>query len=396
MKKNTLNLNIKPLLYIIIVYPFYKPYYFSEIGIMPIVNQILFAVALVIIALFYFVKLPRIYINSGVCFIIFYYLFILVSTFLNNSFNSNYFSLVSFSIGFGLLVNHCLKNKNEFLYFLSAIYFLLYVYLLANLLAMILYPNGIPSITYYIDLPQYVFGNTNSVIKVVLPGLCFAFLYDSLKYKRIRSKSWILLLLVWITLLNTASITSVMGCFVFTIFVIFKRMGNMKSLVNYFTMFIISFVLFMMVVVLKYENNFLGNILSIFGKTLTFSNRDVLWINAINSIKSSPIWGYGIQNPEIIWEHIGNKHGSHNYYLDTLYRGGLVALLFLISGVIYFGKKIVKYKNNIVIRTIIGTCCAYFVMWIFEPFISTEYLMFSIFFVLTSRIDVIVSYFYDA
>jgi len=360
---------------------------------MPYVNQILFAVALLIIGLMYLVKFPRINLNSGMLFIIFYYLLILVSTILNNSLNSEYFSLISFSIGFGLLVNNCLKNKNEFLYFLSAVYFLLYVYVVINLIAIFLYPNGIPSITYNDAFPQYVFGNTNSVIKVVLPGLCFALLFDLLKYKRIRMKSWFLLLIVWITLLKTWSVTAVLGCFVFTFFVIYRNSGTRRSILNYFSMLFMSFVLFWVVVVLKYESNLLGNMLSFFGKGLTFSNRDVLWMNAINSIKSSLLWGYGVQSPEVIWEYIGNQHGSHNYYLDTLYRGGLIALMFLILGLIYFGRKLFNSNNNLVKRTILGTCCAYFLMWIFEPFMSTEYLMFSILFVLIARFEVVLSYY---
>lgn len=396
MKIYNLNLNIKQLLYIIIVYPFYKPYFFSVLGIMPFVNQLLFAISLIIIGLFYIIKLPRINFNIGICFIIFYYLLILVSSILSNSLNSEYYSLFAFSIGFGLLVNNSLKSKNEFLYFLSAIYFLLCIYVVTNLFTMLVYPNGIPSITNNINFPQYVFGNTNSVIKVVLPGLCFAFLYDLLKFKKIRMKSWLLLLMVWITFINSWSVTAVIGCLVFTFFVVYKRSGKNLSFFNYFSMLVMSLVVFIMVVVLKHESNFLQNIVGLFGKSLTFSNRDVLWINAINSIKSSPIWGYGVQSSEVIWQYIGNVHGSHNYYLDTAFRGGLVSLVFLIIGLFYFGKNISKCKNNLVKRVLIGTCCAYFVMWISEPFLSTEYLMFSIFFVLIPRIETISTYYYDA
>jgi O-antigen ligase len=388
------NINIKQLLYIIIVYPFFKTYYFSVLGIMPDVNQFLFISSLVIIGFLYLTRLPWINLNSGMKFIIIYYILILISTILSNSLSSDYLSLLAFSIGFGLLVNYSLQNKNEFLYFLSSVYFLLYIYVVSNLFFMVLYPNGIPSITKYLDFPQYVFGNENSVIKLVLPGLCFAFLYDLIKFKKIRMKSWLLLTLVWLTLVNTWSVTSMLGLLLFT-FILLKRVGRKYIFFDYYTMLGFSIGVSVFILFLKYENNILAKILQLFGKDLTFSNRDLLWENTLTSIMISPLWGFGVQDSVALWEYTGNTFGSHNYFLDTTFRGGLVALIFFIAGLVYFGKKLVKQQNNYVTRTLIGTSCAYFVMWISEPFISTEFLMFSILFVLISRIDIVLKYYYE-
>lgn len=386
---------IKVLLYIIIVYPFFKPYYFAELGLMPLINKILFLISLTTIGIFYILKLPYINFNSGVRFIIIYYILILISTISNNSFNYEYYSIIAFSFGFGLLLSNSLRNKNHLISFLSAIYILLYIYVVANLIAMYLYPNGIPSITVNSEFPNFVFGNENSLIKVVLPGLCFSFLYDLLRFRKIRKRSWLLLALVWLTLLKTWSVTSMLGLFVFTFFVL-NKIGKRQPFFWYFSMLTISIVLSLLLVFLKYESNILVAITEFFGKSLTFSGRDVLWMKAIESIKLNPMWGYGIQESDIIRWYIGNRHGSHNYYLDTLFRGGLVALFFLIIGLIYFGKKIIKLENNPISRTIIGTCCAYFIMWVAEPFISTEYLMFSVLFVLISQIDIVLEYYYDS
>ncbi|WP_270180289.1 O-antigen ligase family protein [Alkalihalobacillus sp. CinArs1] len=389
-----ITINTKQLLLIIIVYPFFKTYYFSTLGIIPELNQILFTLSLIIICIFYLLELRRLKLNSGMMFVIMYYLLILISTTLKDfSPNSEYFSLITFSLGFSLLVNYCLQTKTDFLYFSSAIRSLLYIYVVANLFFMIIYPNGIPSITTYVDFPQYVFGNENSVIKLVLPGLCFVFLHDLVKFKKVKKKSWLLLILVWVTLFTTWSVTSMIGLFVFT-FMVLNKFGKRNLFFDYYFILAFSICASIIIIFLRYEINILANVLQIFGKDLTFSNRDFLWINTIESIKESPIWGYGVQNTEEIWKHIGNAFGSHNYYLDTTFRGGLTALIFLISGLIYFGKRI-TINNNHVTRTITGTSCAYFMMWITEPFISTEFLMFSILFVLMSRIDLVLEYYYE-
>ncbi|WP_368297491.1 O-antigen ligase family protein [Cytobacillus firmus] len=394
MTSYSFNINIKSILFLIIVYPFFKPYYFGELGIMPFVNQILLILSLTIIGLFYFFNMQYINLNKGMIFIVIYYTLILISSYLNNTLNFDYFSLIIFSFGFGLLVNYCIRNKKIFLSFLSAFYVLLYIYVVANLASMSLYPSGIPSITINSQFPNYVFGNTNSVIKVAIPGLCFSFLYDLLKYKKIRNLTWLLLILVWATLVKTWSVTSMLGLFVFT-FIVLNKIGKKQLTFWYFNTLIISIALSIFLVVLKYESGILANILQFFGKSLSFSGRDVLWFNTIDSIKASPVWGYGVQNEEIIRWFIGNRHGSHNYYLDTLFRGGFAALTFLICSLLYFGRKIIKYETNLVTRTLIATSCAYFIMWIAEPFISTEYLMFSILFVLISRIDILLKFFYD-
>ncbi|API92973.1 MULTISPECIES: O-antigen ligase [unclassified Virgibacillus] len=389
-----INLSVKKILYIIIIYPFFKPYFFSTMGLMPYVNQALFAMSLILIVLLHLRKLPSIYINGGMCFILLFYTFTSISTFLNDSISTDFLSFMAFAIGFGLLLNYSLISKKDFSYFLFAIYFLLYIYVLTNLIAMFLFPNGIPSITDNIASPQYIFGNTNSAIKLLLPGLCFAFLYDLISFKKLRKRSWLLLILVWITVIKSWSVTAVFGLIIFTFIILYKNSGNKKFVLSYHNSLVFSLIIFLVLVVFRSENSFIVNIVEIFGKDVTFSNRDVLWLNAIDSIKSTPIWGYGYQSEDIIWKHIGNRYGSHNYYLDTMFRGGLISISFLILGLIVFGRNLAKQENTSVKRVLLGTCGAYFLMWIAEPFQSTEYLMLSILFVLISRLNIVVSYYY--
>lgn len=388
------SINLKVILYILIIYPFFKPYFFAQFGIMTIVNDILFVLSFLIMFFLYLLTLGHTNLNKGILIIIIYYIFIFISTYLNSAVSFDYFLHVALCIGFALLLNYTLWRKNELLTFLLAVNILIYIYIVINLISMIVFPNGIPMITSSSSSPYYLFGNTNNVIKFALPGLCFTFLYDSLKYKKIRKRSWLLLILVWITLIKTFSVTSMFGLALFTLIVL-NKIGKKQVFFTYIGTLIGSVVLTIYFVFFKIESSFIKYILNIFGKDITFSNRDILWENTLFSIKLSPIWGFGHQTTDVIRYYIGNSFGSHNYFLDTVFRGGIVSLILLLIILVYFSIKLSKVKGNLLTRILIGTCSAYFLMWVSEPFMYTEYLMFSIIFVLVSQVDNLLAYYFD-
>lgn len=361
---------------------------------MPIINDILFGIAFLVVLSLYLLKLPHISLNKGVSIVIIYYIAILISTVKNDSLNSEYFIQIAISLGLCLLVNYSLNRKSDFLNLLLAINILIYIYIVTNLLAMFLYPNGIPNITERAEFPNYIFGNTNNVIKYALPGLCFSFLYDALKYYKVRKRTWLLLLLVFLTLLKSWSLTAIFGLTIFTL-IILNKIGKKNVFISYFTMFSISIGVTILLLFFRNEGSILEMILNLFGKDLTLTNRDIIWSNALESIRLSPVWGYGLQSSEVLGYYLGNEHGTHNYHLDTLFRGGLVSLSILLISIFYFSKSVFKSKSNLVTRILIATASGYFVLWIAEPLMSTEHLMFSILFVLFSRIDLILKYYVE-
>lgn len=55
--------------------------------------------------------------------------------------------------------------------------------------------------------------------------------------------------------------------------------------------------------------------------------------------------------------------------------------------------KIIRSKGSFITNLLVASSGAYFVMWMAEPFIATEYLMFSILFVLMSQINRLEKYY---
>src|SRR5699024_9577392 len=72
-----------------------------------------------------------------------------------------------------------------------------------------------------------------------------------------------------------------------------------------------------------------------------------------------------------IYKLIGNTAGAHNYYLDLVFQRGLIGFTIFISIFVYI---LFKLRKNIQTTTciILGFICAYFLMFLSEPFYSVE------------------------
>src|SRR5699024_803162 len=119
------------------------------------------------------------------------------------------------------------------------------------------------------------------------------------KFTKIKKKSWILLTITWITLIKTWAVTAMFGLFIFTIIMILNFNKNRTYLV-YIGTLIGSIAITIFLVFFKLESNLVAEILLLFEKDLTFSTRDVLWMNAIDVIKQSILFGHGDLNNEMM------------------------------------------------------------------------------------------------
>lgn len=373
-------------------YSFIIPFYIDWLNPYPLVNKILLFISLFIIFLIYVANPSLILNNNGLIIIILYYLSLFFSNYINASLNLSYLLSLILSIGFALLLGYAILNKNELLSLLLALKILIYLYALLNIILIFIYPEGIPSVLQERGSRYYLFGNVNVSIRFLLPGLLFSMLYDVLKKDKVGKGSWLLLIITWITLIKTWAVTAMFGLFFYSV-IILLNMKKTKVYFAYIGALIGSIIMTVFLVFFKIESNLLAEILLYFEKDLTFSSRDVLWMNAVDTIKQSIIWGYGDLDSDELGYFIGNRHGSHNYYLDILLRGGIVSASILLVGLLYMSTKIIRSKGSFITNLLVASSGAYFVMWMAEPFIATEYLMFSILFVLMSQINRLEKYY---
>lgn len=67
-------------------------------------------------------------------------------------------------------------------------------------------------------------------------------------------------------------------------------------------------------------------LLTYFNKDVTLSGRTLIWERAEKFIADSPLVGYGYETTEFTTQKILINH-THNMYLETLYRGGIIAII---------------------------------------------------------------------
>jgi len=70
-------------------------------------------------------------------------------------------------------------------------------------------------------------------------------------------------------------------------------------------------------------------IVDVFHRTNTLSSRTIIWERGYFEIFRSPIWGYGTELTETTVAKLTINH-THNFFLETMYRGGIIGLVILI------------------------------------------------------------------
>ena len=114
---------------------------------------------------------------------------------------------------------------------------------------------------------------------------------------------------------------------------------------------------------IKWATAFVEDTLS---KDTTFSKRTVIWANAVDWIKESPLVGYGIQNAEWNDNHLEGS-GAHNLLVMLLLNGGFVFCLSFIYIVVYAVREALTVHSKATTAAVMSLCVL-FVMAFFETY----------------------------
>lgn len=274
-------------------------------------------------------------------------------------------------------------NEDETYAFLRTVQIVTLTYCLINLLVTIVMPDGIPNFTgASFGHRYYLFGNVNSTIRGLYPGICCSLILDDKNGKKISLSTLLFLLSFIYIILRIHIMATTVICILFlALWVLFKNVFIKHIKLIYIA--VICVVLFVEIaVVLLPTNQSIGAFISqIFGKSLDFSGRRALWLMTIARIPGKLIFGNGFLSPDSLAFATGNRYGSHNFYLDLVFQRGIVGFavmgLLWIMPVFYFKKREISSTLYIMI----GLCCALFVMFLSEPFYSSEMRIIPLFYV---------------
>ncbi len=336
---------------------FFKPICFQYITNLLIVDKIFIIckiiMALIILTKSFFAKFPNIKIHKYINSLILFELSILCITLYYRGAVMraliDMVTIVSFSL---FIINELPKNKEKFLHTFCNVIF---VYIFLNFISEILYPSGIHADLYTNSLnPLYFMTVDNGTTVLILLGIMLIYLsdyYSKLKYKKIK------LLICIMCALFSGSSTAFICSFVLIISLFLNSKYNFKFLDNNYFYLIIFATLF--VSVLLGNNSIINKLIFAITGKVGFTGRNFLWENAIGMIKSSPLIGYGRLNQDYlhVW---GGYFSSHNFFLELLLQGGVVALFCFFICL----SKYIKKAKNINEKFVRRTCWISFLLFL--------------------------------
>lgn len=106
------------------------------------------------------------------------------------------------------------------------------------------------------------------------------------------------------------------------------------------------------VVVFRIHEYFGFLIEGILHKSITLTSRTYIWDTALELIKQSPVWGYGVANNGNVFHVVAERinapnidawYSGHNQYIQALYEGGFIFLIIVLIWIIYASNKINKF-----------------------------------------------------
>ena len=287
-----------------------------------------------------------------------------------------------------LAVDIISKDESQLIGFLKAVRDITLVFYVANFIFTVIYPHGIPALTESPLFPTFLYGNVNSTIKYIIPGICCSCVLDNKNHKRISAVTLIFILGIFENAIRVyMTATAVVAALFILLWVLCKNwiVGKEKWI---YLAILISLALFEFLIVLnKNSAEFVTLLTMTFKKTADFSGRRKLWDNTIRLIQEKWLWGYGYKTRDFLKQNIGNYSGSHNYFLDVIFQRGIfgeILFVSIITAPFFLIKKRVLSDGQYIL---LGVCAACYLMFLIEPFFTTEYLIIPIIYLLVASLN---------
>lgn len=234
--------------------------------------------------------------------------------------------------------------KNEPQKLLDCLSKILFIYIFLHFFTMIIFPNGIfnpDGMTAVLFL-----GNDNTTTITVALGILFIWFRSFYYYKKLDLMSILSIFLILFVYLRNWSVTSLIGLFlVIAYFIFFYKKNINTKIFNFRNYVIIGLLCFLLIVIIRVQNNFQWFIEGILHKSVTFTGRTNIWDNCLYFIKNNFILGLGVQEFEVREKLISIFH-AHCTYLNILLEGGIIGFVFYLNIFRTIYVKIKKIKAN--------------------------------------------------
>lgn len=284
-----------------------------------------------------------------------YIAFIVIMSFINKTDRADYHLIVSYAKQLTFLAVTEWSIKNDTNRSVNTLFGVLLVYTLMDFVSILVFPNGL----YFKETiwnewsssqyAQWIFGNKNNRAYWYLNLLMLACWKGT--DQRIRFFRSMLILLLGISLaamLLVNSATSVVVIMIAAVGIWLGMLSKKETALRIKPGLIYPVYLGVELIWVTGNVTFLSPIIEdLLGRTMSFTNRTIIWGRAILYIIQKPLFGWGLFGDKAT-ELLGSPAyvNVHNQILDVLWQGGICAFVLFSLIIITVTNQIGKIANN--------------------------------------------------
>ncbi len=214
-----------------------------------------------------------------------------------------------------------------------------------NFLFIFIFPKGL--VPWHTQI-MYLFAYRNSTFApyFVLSFIVLIEAYDRKQHLDLEAFLWMLLGLINFYYVKSVTALSLQTFLMLLSVLVFGKKPLLKPRI-WMVYAAIGVVALLLIFDVQKQFNWLFELLS---RDSSFTGRTQIWQQAINAFVKKPILGYGIEKLDVLNQHFFNDREAlstaHNYYLEQLYEGGIIAFsLFTVLNV-HIIRLLIKQKQT--------------------------------------------------
>ena len=362
--------------YMLLFFPLLKPesieYLFPFADNLYDILQIMSAL---IILFLFFIKRQKIHAFLIAAF--FYSATLMISTMINQGAFFSAFVYISKTVALLLLVDLLLDRG--VLFCVDSLLPVMEIMIFANLLSILLYPNGMFVVVHYLwkSGNSWLLGYDNSHISYFLFAIVLSMLrtYYSTGKATPTLRNWVLLAMCVASVCICQQGNGRVAMFLMMVFVLFPWLFSNARIFNIRTYVIIAVIFFLAIIIFRMQKVLEPIVVDILHKDLTFTGRTKIWDRAIQSILSHPLWGIGRETDEVVFPILGLDH-AHNMYLQTAFQGGIFNCISFLAMIFVTMHSLMKNRDKLVVQFL--SFSVFVILMLYQTEVYTSPLIFCV------------------
>lgn len=302
-----------------------------------------------------------------------YFVFFLGTTLYKNSVNV-FFAIRQIAplMAITILTEFYMKNYRKS--FIQAVYVVLFILIIMDILSIIMYPEGLYSTELY-TTNWFLGYKTARVRLATLPIIMFAGIHSIDKYNKLNIWFWISSILALVdTFLsqNTGGVVTIIVMLIMLFLLYFINNDKIRflfaRLLNPKILFIIVLILTVVINLVQNVKIFEPIVVGLFNKDITFTNRTMIWASSLEIFQKSPFIGNGYILNNTFGELIGSAYATqaHSLFLSVLVYTGIIGMIIFLF-LLYKTLTYVDLKNR---RSTSIICATYIICILIQGIVS--------------------------